>query len=106
MNAMAFEGAGYRVLQADDGQDAIAKFLEHQETIDLLVFDVIMPKRDGKSAYEEIRKLRPDMKVLFMSGYTKDIVITKGVLEDEVFFLAKPFKPQELLLLIREILDR
>ena len=106
MNAMAFMGAGYQVLQAHDGQDAIAKFFEHKESIDLLVFDVIMPKKDGKCAYEEIRKIRPDIKVLFMSGYTKDIVITKGVLEDEVFFIAKPFKPQELLLLIREILDR
>lgn len=106
MNVMTFESAGYRVLQAGDGQDAIAKFIEHQEIIDLLVFDVVMPKTDGKSAYEEIRKMRPDIKVLFMSGYTKEIVITKGVLEDEVFFLAKPFKPQELLLLIHEILAR
>ncbi|MRR56209.1 MAG: PAS domain S-box protein [Deltaproteobacteria bacterium] len=106
MNAMAFEGAGYRVLQAHDGQDAITKFIEHKEAVDLLVFDVIMPKKDGKRAYEEICAIRPDIKVLFISGYTKDIVLTKGVLEDEIFFIAKPFRPQELLVLIRDILDR
>ncbi|MRR06707.1 MAG: PAS domain S-box protein, partial [Deltaproteobacteria bacterium] len=106
MNAMAYEFAGYRVLQACDGQDAVALFLEHRETIDLLVFDVIMPKKDGKSAYEEIRKIRPDIKVLFMSGYTRDIIITKGVLEEEVFFIAKPFTPNKLLMLTRDILDR
>jgi CheY-like chemotaxis protein len=65
-----------------------------------------MPRKDGKSAYEEIRKIHPDMKVLFMSGYTKDIVITKGVLEEEVFFIAKPFTPYKLLMLTRDILDR
>jgi DNA-binding response OmpR family regulator len=106
MNAMAYEVAGYRVIQASDGQDAVTMFLEHRETIDLLVFDVIMPRKDGKSAFEEIRKIRPDMKVLFMSGYTKDIVITKGVLEEEVFFIAKPFTPYKLLMLTRDILDR
>jgi CheY-like chemotaxis protein len=105
MNAMAYEVAGYRVIQAGDGQDAVAMFHEYRETIDLLVFDVIMPRKDGKSAYEEIRKIRPDMKVLFMSGYTKDIVITKGVLEEEVFFIAKPFTPYKLLMLTRDILD-
>jgi two-component system cell cycle sensor histidine kinase/response regulator CckA len=105
MNAMAYEDAGYRVIEAVDGEDAVAKFLEHMETIDLLVFDVIMPRKDGKTAYEEIRKTSPDMKVLFMSGYTKDIVITKGVLEEEVFFISKPFKPYELLKLTRDILD-
>jgi two-component system cell cycle sensor histidine kinase/response regulator CckA len=105
MNAMAYEDAGYRVVEAVDGADAVAKFLECIETIELLVFDVIMPKIDGKTAYEEIRKIRPDIKVLFMSGYTKDIVITKGVLEEEVFFIAKPFKPDQLLKLTRDILD-
>jgi CheY-like chemotaxis protein len=106
MTRMAYEDAGYRVIEAIDGEDAVAKFLEHSETIDLLVFDVIMPRKDGKRAYEEIRRKRPGIKVLFMSGYTKDIVITKGVLQEEVSFIAKPFQPYELLKFTRDILDR
>jgi len=106
MTARAYEAAGYRVIEACDGEDAVEKFSQHKQSIDLLVFDVIMPRKDGKSAYEDIKKISPDMKILFVSGHTKDIVITKGVLEEEVFFLAKPFKPYELLHLTREILDR
>lgn len=106
MNAITYKDAGYQVIEAGNGEEAVARFLENVDTIDLLVFDVIMPKKDGKSAYDEIRKIYPDMKVLFMSGYTKDIVITKGVDEEEVFFIAKPFKPYELLKLTRDILDR
>jgi CheY-like chemotaxis protein len=65
-----------------------------------------MPKMDGKKLYEEIKKLRPDMKVLFMSGYTKDIVIERGIIDDEVSFITKPVMPSELLIGLRKILDR
>jgi PAS domain S-box-containing protein len=106
MNEITFSEAGYRVISARDGEDARLKFLENRDRIDLLVFDVVMPRKDGMKAYEEIKDLRPDMKVLFISGYTRDIVVRKGVPEDEVFFIMKPFKPYDLLKKIREILDR
>jgi DNA-binding NtrC family response regulator len=64
-----------------------------------------MPKIDGKSLYEEIRKIRPDMKVLFMSGYTKDIVMERGIPEDEFSFMTKPVTSSELLKKVRDILD-
>ena len=56
-----------------NGEQALAKFIENENRIQLLVFDVIIPKMNGKDAYEEIRKFRPDIKVLFMSGYAADI---------------------------------
>ncbi|GEM_PF-3466882 len=65
-----------------------------------------MPKIDVKSIYEEIRKFRPDMKVLFMSGYTKDILVEKGILEDEFSYINKPVNSLELLKLVRDILDQ
>jgi two-component system, cell cycle sensor histidine kinase and response regulator CckA len=106
LHRMILEGAGYTVIEAINGQDALEKFLEHGAEIDILVTDVIMPKIDGKKLYEEIKKASPDKKVLFMSGYTKDIVIDRGILEDEFCFLTKPATSSELLKKLRNILDR
>jgi PAS domain S-box-containing protein len=106
MDEITLSEAGYRVVAARDGEDAVTKFKENRPGIDLLVFDVIMPKKDGKAAYEEIKRLQPDIKVLFMSGYTRDIIDRKGVAEDDVFFLVKPFKPFDLLKKTRALLDR
>jgi PAS domain S-box-containing protein len=102
---MIFEEAGYRVIEAVDGRDALNKFTEHMAEVDILATDVIMPKMNGKSLYEEIRKIRPDMKVLFMSGYTKDIIVERGILEDEFSVITKPVTSYELLKKVREILD-
>ena len=106
MNEIALSEAGYRVITARDGEDALIKFMENRDAIDLLVFDVVMPKKDGKMAYEEIKRLHPGMKALFMSGYTRDIIVRKGIPDDDFFFISKPFKPYELLRKAREILDR
>ena len=64
-----------------------------------------MPKIDGKRLFEEIRKIRPDMKVLLMSGYTNDVFVERGILEDEYNFMAKPVMPSDLLKKLRNILD-
>jgi DNA-binding NtrC family response regulator len=106
LHKMILEEAGYGVVEAVDGQDAIDKFMEHIAEVDILVADVIMPKIDGKSLYEEIRKIRPDMKVLFMSGYTKDIIVARGILENLFNYITKPVKSFELLKSVRDILDR
>jgi PAS domain S-box-containing protein len=106
LNRMILEEAGYTVIEAVDGQDALDKFLERPSAVDMLVTDVIMPKLDGKSLCREIEKIRPEMKVLFMSGYTKDIVIKRGILDDELNFLAKPVTSSDLLRKVRHILDR
>jgi len=103
---MILGAAGYEVIEAFDGQDALDRFMEHPAAVDMLVTDVIMPKIDGKRLYQEIEKVRPDMGVLFMSGYTRDIVIERGILDHEWNFLAKPVRSSDLLRKVRHILDR
>lgn len=106
LNALTFSEAGYRVITAANGEEAVLRFKENSSSVDLLVFDVVMPGMDGRRAYEEIRGIVPDVRVLFMSGYTREIVVLKGVPEDDVFFIRKPFRPMDLLRKVREILDR
>ena len=98
--------SGYTVIEAVDGEDAIRKFLEHKDTIGLMLADVVMPKKNGKEVYEEIIKVMPNAKVIFMSGYTGDVVLEKGVFEDTIDFIKKPLVPDELLLKIRTVLNR
>jgi two-component system cell cycle sensor histidine kinase/response regulator CckA len=96
---------GYTVIKAVDGEDAVRKFAENS-TIELIILDSVMPKKNGREAYDEIVKTRPDVKVLFISGYTRDIVLDKGVQEKEFAFISKPLSPEELLAKVRETLDR
>jgi PAS domain S-box-containing protein len=97
---------GYTTIAATDGEMAIARFMELKDSIDLLILDVVMPKKNGKEVFDEIRKIRPDVKVLFTSGYTGDVVIDKGVYDSAVEFIQKPTSPNELLGKIREVLDK
>jgi two-component system cell cycle sensor histidine kinase/response regulator CckA len=97
---------GYRVIEATDGQQAIDKFVDHLQEIDLLLLDVIMPKKSGKEVYVAIKSLKPDAAVLFMSGYTADILTRKGVIAEDSEFLMKPVSPPVLLRKIRETLDK
>lgn len=96
---------GYKVIQAVDGLDAIDKFREHQNEIKLILMDMIMPKMNGKDAYDQISKIRPGVKVLYSSGYTADFIQNRGVSEDDIELLMKPVQPLELLRKIREMLD-
>jgi PAS domain S-box-containing protein len=98
-------GRGYRVIETSDGEDAIRRFREHAGTISLLILDVVMPRKNGRQAYEEIHELQPGIKVLFTSGYTRDVVIDKGLYGGEFHFIQKPLSPNELLLRVRDILD-
>ncbi|MCC6346717.1 MAG: PAS domain S-box protein, partial [Nitrospirales bacterium] len=97
---------GYTVIEAVDGEDALRKYGEHRDEIDLLLLDVIMPKKNGKEVYSEIKGVRPDIRVLFSSGYTSDIMHRKGILEAGLPFLSKPYTPGDLLLKIREVLQK
>lgn len=100
------ENFGYTVITAVDGGDAINKFNEHKANIDMLIFDVVMPKKSGKEAYKEIHKIKPDIKCLFMSGYTADIINKKEMLEEGIEFISKPLSPHDILKKVREILDK
>jgi PAS domain S-box-containing protein len=95
---------GYTVIDAVDGADAVDRFIMHQGKIQLLIFDVVMPKKSGREAYEEIKKMRPEIKIIFLSGYTRDIIDAKGPLEEAWNFLLKPVLPQKLLNKIREVM--
>jgi nitrogen-specific signal transduction histidine kinase/CheY-like chemotaxis protein len=97
---------GYEVIDAVDGKDAMDKFSAHKDEVQFLILDVIMPKKDGKSVFEEIRKVRPDIKALFISGYTADVMRSRGMIEEGLNFASKPIVPAELLKKIRAILDK
>jgi CheY-like chemotaxis protein len=99
------EELGYTVVEAEDGVDAVSKFLAYRDKIQMLLLDVIMPNKNGKQVYDEIRKIRPDMEALFMSGYTDDILGRRGLLEKNLNFLSKPVTQDVLARRIREILD-
>jgi PAS domain S-box-containing protein len=105
LNRSILEDAGYTVIEATDGREALEMFKERGACVDMLVTDVIMPTMDGKRLCEEIMGIRPAMKVLFMSGYSADILDDRGVADDGINFLPKPVMPSELLKRIREILD-
>jgi PAS domain S-box-containing protein len=96
---------GYRVLAAVDGQEAIDVLGGDTPAIDLLLVDVIMPKRSGDDVAAAARVLRPGIKVVFTSGYPADLVSRKGVFEPGVEFLSKPVSPDILLRKLREVLD-
>ncbi len=100
------EEYGYTVIVAENGEDAIESYIQNQEEIQLLLLDVIMPKKNGKEVFEEIKKIRPDIKALFTSGYPKDIIQKREILDKKLNFIPKPLSPQQLLLKIREVLDQ
>ena len=100
------EEAGYTVFEASNGQDAVRVYRENHDRIRLLLLDVVMPGKNGKETYEEIRRLRPDARALFISGYTADIIHRKGILDATLDFIHKPLSVDELLRKVRTILDR
>jgi len=100
------QAAGYAVVAAQDGQEAIELLGQHGERVDLLIVDVVMPRRNGKEVVEQARRLRPTVKVLYTSGYPADTIPVRTILEEGLSFLAKPAAPGDLLRKVREVLDR
>jgi CheY-like chemotaxis protein len=98
------EEFGYRVIVAANGVEAVERYKADPD-IDLLLLDVIMPEKNGKEVYTEIKGLKPDIKALFMSGYTANIIHKKGILDSGTEFISKPFSPNALLRKVREVLD-
>ena len=97
---------GYTVIEAVDGEDAVQKFKENQDSIQMLLFDIIMPKMSGHEAFTAISNIRPGIKTIFMSGYAPDMIREKAALGEGVPLLAKPLSPTELLQKVRETLDQ
>ncbi len=97
---------GFQVLEAKDGQEALRFFQEPSQTIDLVLTDVVMPTMGGRELSERLAKIRPDLRVIFMSGYTDDVVVRHGVLAEGVAYLQKPVTPSQLLARVRAEIDR
>jgi CheY-like chemotaxis protein len=98
------ETSGYVVLEARNGREGLALCETHQGPIHMLVTDVVMPGLGGRELAEGALKLRPDMKVMFMSGHMQDVILKEGV-ENGVAFLPKPFTPMALARKVREVLN-
>ena len=97
---------GYKVIEAIDGADAVEQFNKANGKVDLLILDSVMPQKNGREAYNEIRRSKKSIKVLFTSGYTKDVYLDKGIEDSEFDFIAKPVSPNKLLQKVREVLDK
>jgi len=96
---------GYTVMEAQDGEDALQICGQYQGLINLMVTDVVMPGISGRELAEHVALLRPEMKVVYMSGYTDDAIIHHGVLEKGVNFIQKPFALLRFAQKVREVLD-
>jgi len=99
------EMSGYHILEAQHGAEAIEISQRHQGPIDLMVTDVVMPQMSGRELAQRLAPVRPEMRVLYMSGYTDDAIVRHGVLEAGTAFLSKPFTPDALAAKVRSLLD-
>jgi PAS domain S-box-containing protein len=88
--------AGYRLILAEDGEEAFRKFKKHRDTISLVISDMVMPKMNGRVLYEEICKINPCIKMIFISGYSADMITGSAIPADQVRFITKPFSKKVL----------
>jgi CheY-like chemotaxis protein len=106
LTRIVLEAFGYTVITAVDGEEAVAKFLENRERINLVLIDMIMPKKSGKEVSEAISRICPKIKMLFASGYAMEIFTNKVLLDDGFDFIQKPYPSKSLLAKVREVLDK
>jgi DNA-binding response OmpR family regulator len=99
------ESCGYQVLAAEDGRDALSIWESYQEPIHLLITDVVMPGMSGRELADRLAAQHSKMKVLYMSGYTDDVIVHRGVLDEGMNFIQKPFALEMLVRKVRAILS-
>ncbi|MFH2006658.1 MAG: response regulator, partial [bacterium] len=97
--------AGYTVLTAASGDEALQTCAQHGDTIHLVLTDVVMPRMSGKAFAERLARLRPGIKILYMSGYTDNAIVHHGVLASGTKFISKPFSAMDLTRKVREVLQ-
>jgi CheY-like chemotaxis protein len=98
-------GKGYQVLTAESGEAALELLGNGGPPLHLLLTDVVLPGIGGRELADQALDLRPGLRVLFVSGYTDDVVLQHRLVTDEVHFLAKPYSPDALVHRVREVLD-
>jgi DNA-binding response OmpR family regulator len=103
--ARILQRAGYTVLEAPTSRSAVDIAAKKQHRVDLLLTDVVMPDMNGREVAEAFMRLRPDAKVLYMSGYTDDAVVRHGILQSGIAYLQKPFTGETLTAKVRAVLD-
>ena len=106
LTRVILEKAGYRVVDASNPKEAEALFAENPARFDLLMTDVIMPGSSGPKLFERLARVRSDLRVLYVSGYTDDEIVHRGQLDPGVEFLQKPFTAADLSRRVREVIDR
>jgi PAS domain S-box-containing protein len=106
MLSVHLQSLGYKVLEASDGMVALRVFSEYRGVVHILVTDVVMPRMNGTDLHDRLRQQLPELKVLFMSGYPKEVIGTYAVRAQEIDLMQKPFTGQALASRVREILDR
>ncbi len=106
MSKIMLENLGYRVLAANTPGEAINYTSQHSGKIHLLITDVIMPEMNGRDLADQLHTLYPDIRVLFMSGYTADVIARQGVLDKNVHFIQKPFSKKDIAVKIRKVLEQ
>ena len=105
LTCVLLEDAGYTVLESSGAEEALEAAKDMQCKVDLLLTDIVMPRLDGRELANQMVSLRPDLKVLYMSGYTDDIIVHRGVLTPGTVLVQKPFTKRTLLQKVRETLD-
>lgn len=105
MVRVVLEDAGYDVIEAIDGEEALERFQDNRERVQIVITDVVMPKKSGKEVYDAIKAVRPGVKALFMSGHETAVVERRGIIESGMPYLPKPLSPEGLLCKVRSILD-
>ncbi len=102
---LVLQSCGYTVLESAHGLEGLQVGLSRKAPIDLLITDVVMPQMSGRTLVEQLRSFHPEMKILYISGYTDDAIVRHGVLESDVAFLHKPFTPMSLAQKVRAVID-
>jgi YesN/AraC family two-component response regulator len=96
---------GYKVITASNGEEALTIVQDDSTLIDLAITDVVMPQMSGREFVEHLTKLRPTVKVIYMSGYTDDAIVRHGLIDQKIAFVQKPFSADVLARKVREVLD-
>jgi len=103
-SSRALRDKGYRVIEASNGESALEFITKDAQTIDLVITDVVMPKMDGPTLIEHIKKFNPKMRIIFISGYTEDSFRNSLAQDSKVHFLPKPFNLKDLAGKVKEVL--